>query len=385
MDNQKTIRFATVTRGFMNHLFNNENIDARFMSTNKTFEAPNKLHLIGSHLIRTWLFNFLGVIQRISCGHESVDLYGSCNRFLKTDKPYFIYVENPTALYHYSLGKAKSFLGRRKIDSYLNDKNLKALIFWSDAAKTTFEKVCGKPNDGCIMKTIYPYIPKNNNVSEEQIKSKRERETVKFLYIAQGIRFLSKGALEVIEAFARLKEQKFNCHLTMITNLSAVSPDLKNKIDELGIDLFDFAFPYDKLEQIYADHDVFLQPTSDDSFGLTIMEAMKAGLCIIASKLFAIPEMVENEFNGFLVDPHFWFFGRDNIPNPEVWNNRKKTIYSGQRSECLTNDLYSLMSELIENRALLEKMSLNSFNKANSAPFNKQYITSQWNEVLNQI
>lgn len=43
-------------------------------------------------------------------------MYGSFNRFLKTDKPYFIYLENPLALYHYSIKRKTLYEDREQLE-----------------------------------------------------------------------------------------------------------------------------------------------------------------------------------------------------------------------------------------------------------------------------
>lgn len=58
---------------------------------------------------------------------------------------------------------------------------------------------------------------------------------------------------------------------------------------------------------------LLLHPTSDDSNSLTVLEAMKAGLPIISTKLYAIPEMVKDGVNGFLTEPKYAFFDNNNL------------------------------------------------------------------------
>lgn len=128
-----------------------------------------------------------------------------------------------------------------------------------------------------------------------------------------------------------------------------------------------------------------LQPTSDDSFGLTILEGIKSGLPIIGSRLYAIPEIVEDGINGYLCDPHYWFFDENNIPNPKIWNNRRNTIYSGNKSDKIINFLVNAISKLNNNRDILEQMSLASFEKANKAPFDQTYTIDQWNELIIEL
>ncbi|MDR1226013.1 MAG: glycosyltransferase family 4 protein [Prevotellaceae bacterium] len=387
MSNKQNIYFATPGRGFLKHFLKNNHIQAEFIwEESQIYGSSSRKHRLISKFVRLKIFSWLGLIQIVK-PPKQYDLYGSCNRFLNTDKPYFIYVENPTALYHYCLGRNKTFLGKRKVTNSLNNPNLRALVFWSNICQNTFEVVCGKVPQGVIRKVIYNLVPRNNLVSPEAIKAKSYRKELNLLYCVQGMRFASKGGLEIVNTLAYFNKILVGggVILTIITNLDVIKPELRTKIKNSGITLLDFKFTPEQMEKIYADTNILLQPTSDDSFGLTILEAMKGGCAVIASRLYAIPEMVKEGENGFLTDPAWWFFNLDGTPNPKVWNHRKKTIYSGKISDRIVSFLIDKILLLNNDRGLLEQMSINSYEKANSAPFDEETITGQWNEVFREM
>lgn len=206
----------------------------------------------------------------------------------------------------------------------LSDKNLKAIVCMSNACESTLEKLLCEIPKNIMITNIYPYVPNNRFVNENYIVNKCSRK-IKCLFIAQGIRFLSKGGLELVYLFERFKNKNIDIELTIISNKSCIDENILNKIYNLdNINLVEFKLSYDELEIIYMEHSILLHPTSDDSFGVTILEAMKYGLPIISTKLYAVPEMVEDGFNGFLTNPKYWFSDENNISNPKVWNNRKK-------------------------------------------------------------
>jgi glycosyltransferase involved in cell wall biosynthesis len=61
--------------------------------------------------------------------------------------------------------------------------------------------------------------------------------------------------------------------------------------------------PYQKMASYYRQADVFVFPTTEDVWGLVLMEAMAFGLPVVCSKYAGSREMVEHEKNGFIVDP----------------------------------------------------------------------------------
>jgi glycosyltransferase involved in cell wall biosynthesis len=382
-----TVYFASKVRGFFIHLFSNKRISAQFIyATRQIFETNSTIRKLLIKLVHTKLFDILGIIQIIHCKNKKCDIYGSSNRFLKSDRPYFIYLETPVALFNYSLKRHKTFLGRKKL-KYLADHRLKALIFMSNACASSFEPIYGAIPSHIIKETIYPYIPKNNLVSFETIKTKSQNKELKLLYISQGVSFISKGGLEILEAFKKLRNAGYsNIVLTIITSISEVDISLVEDIKKIeGITLYDFTFSYEALTALYADSHILLHPTSHDSFGLTILEALKAGLPVLASKLYNIPELIKDGINGFLTEPHYWLYDSGYIPNPKVWNNMRKTVHSNQICDRIVSFLYNSILLLYNDRNLLEKMSMSSFEIANSPPFDEDTITGQWNNILNKI
>ena len=379
------IYFATRLRSFFQHLSSNPNFNHQFVVPT-TYDLQSKKRKVLASIAKTLLFDMLGYIQMPKAFNKDCDLYGSFNRFLCCDKPYFVYVENPTALYHYRLQRGSSILGRKRILQAISSDKLKALVFMSQACAQTFEIVCAPIPNACKKMVIYPYVPLNRSVSEKSIKQKSQSKDLRLLYIAQGIRFLSKGGMEVLQAYKNLRNAGIDVSLHVITSIADLDTSLVSMIKNTGgVHLSDFTFSYSELEKIYASAHILLQPTSDDSSPLTVLEAMKSGLPVIASTLYAIPEMIEDGHNGFLTDPHYWFFGKDNLPNPSVWNHRKSTIYSGKVSEQIVNFLQEKITILYNDRDLLFRLSTNSLKKASSVPFSEQYIANQWNELIDLI
>lgn len=379
------VYFATRLRSFFKHLLSSSDFRHDFIG-NETYDLQSKSRRLLASFAKTYLFDELGYIQRIKVRDKDCDLYGSFNRFLDADKPYFIYTENPTALFHYRLRRSSTFFGHRHLCNLIAQSNLKALVFMNKACANTFEKVCCSIPVNCATSVIYPFVPINDNVTFEVIRLRVTETILNLLFISQGTYFYAKGGLEVIAAYKLLKARQLNVKLRIITSLKDVAPqviDMCNQIE--GISLSDFKYSYEEMKQIYANSHILLHPTSQDSFPLTILEAMKAGLPVVGTTLFAIPEMVEDGYNGYLTEPHYWFFDKNNIPNPSVWNHRKSTIYSGKMSSRIVDFLVEKISLLYNDRALLQKLSINSFNKANSAPFSEGYIVRQWNELIDTI
>jgi L-malate glycosyltransferase len=56
----------------------------------------------------------------------------------------------------------------------------------------------------------------------------------------------------------------------------------------------------DAIEQLLGCADLFLLPSSEESFGLAALEAMSCGTPVIASNIGGLPEVIDHGSDGFL-------------------------------------------------------------------------------------
>lgn len=378
-----SVQFVSNVRGFFKHLIDSKIPGIKFLSKKETYEVPSRLHKIASKVVRSRIGDVLGLVQVVEPKSNDATVIGSFNRFVDSEKPYFIYLENPTALYHYSLGRNKTLLGRRRISKAVNNINLKSVVCMSRACfenlkidnETLFDK----------SKVIYPLVPRNDFVDESIMEKRVKSRKFQMLFITQGQRFISKGGPEVIEIMERLKDNN-NITLKLITEKKYIPRDILKRINDLeSIELCDFGYSYEQMQKIYSNANLLIHLTSDDSFGLTILEAMKAGLPVISTNLYAVPEMVRDGYNGFLHDPKWNFFSKDKLPNPKVWNHRKSTLYNPNVDENIVDYAVKKILILTSDKSKQLEMSLNSFQMANRAPFGADYIKQQWKNEFKRL
>jgi len=58
-----------------------------------------------------------------------------------------------------------------------------------------------------------------------------------------------------------------------------------------------------KLNELLNKIDILVFPSLAETFGLMVLEAMSAGVCVIASNIGGIPEMINHSKNGYLFNP----------------------------------------------------------------------------------
>ncbi|MDM5209489.1 glycosyltransferase [Cytobacillus kochii] len=381
----KKVYVATKARGFLEELFNNSNTDVQFVyKQKKIYEINSKRKLFLSKIVKSKIADYLGIIQRIKVNKNSSDNIFSYNRFLKSTEDYIIYLENPLALVHYSTNRNKKLMGKIRLKRYFNDPKLKSIVCLSKACYETLHNFYKIPNN-IEIKQIYPYVRQNNLTNKVNIKEKCEKEQINCLYISSN--FGLKGGKEILSVFKTLKNIGVNnIKLQIITQTDKINKTLKNEIDKNeNIKLDDFNYTKEDLYKIYNESSIYLNPTRQDSFSLVVLEAMKSGNAILTTDLYALPEMVESGFNGYLTEPKFRFFRTDNMPNEEVWNNRGETIYSEYIDRNIVGFLLEKLIYLNTNREVLLEMALNSYEKSNCGEFNDQFIMNEWSKLFSRI
>jgi glycosyltransferase involved in cell wall biosynthesis len=114
------------------------------------------------------------------------------------------------------------------------------------------------------------------------------------------------------------------------------------------------------LNEILPQSDIYLLPTYSEAFGFAILEAMAYGIPVVATNVFAIPEILTHEGTGVLIDIKdfdteklFPGYLVSSIPNDfsEVINEqmlrslRKLISSSGERQRLGTNGRREAMSK----------------------------------------
>ncbi len=111
-----------------------------------------------------------------------------------------------------------------------------------------------------------------------------------------------KGQYEAINVFSKLMLKYKNIQLNIIgggkeyDNLAQL---IGEKELEQYVKLLGFS---NNIKDELNNSDIFILPSKQELFPITILEAMAMGLPIVSTKVAGIPEMVVHDFNGLLID-----------------------------------------------------------------------------------
>ena len=113
-----------------------------------------------------------------------------------------------------------------------------------------------------------------------------------------------KGFEIMLRAFERLAGEVGEAHLLVAGNgrdrvlLRSLPGDLRSRILRLG------TVPHEELPRYHAAADVFVSPAiGQESFGIVLVEAMAAGVPVVASDIAGYREVVRDGVDGLLVPP----------------------------------------------------------------------------------
>tara|TARA_Y100000591_G_scaffold289964_1_gene275442 strand:- start:2606 stop:3769 length:1164 start_codon:yes stop_codon:yes gene_type:complete len=198
----------------------------------------------------------------------------------------------------------------------------------SEFAKNTFIK---KGFDGSKISKV-PY-----GVNLGLFKSKKKTKDSKFRIIYTGMLSVRKGVIYLLKAFSELNLK--NAELVLI---GAIENSLKKKIikyfDNNNI-IYNPAINQSELPTYYSNSDLFVTCSIEEGLAMVQMQAMASGLAIICTENSGGRELVDENYNGFIID----------IRNVDVlkqkilylYNNRDQLFEMGLNSENKAKNLFS--------------------------------------------
>lgn len=145
--------------------------------------------------------------------------------------------------------------------------------------------------DGEKVTTIHTGV--NLEVFSSINSSKAPKTRYNILFV--GGDFKRKGGEDVLEVFLTAFSELAELHLVTYTPIECHHPHVYIHQDTKAYS--------PKLLNLYSQADLFVMPTYGDAFATVFLEAMAAGLPVIASELPQIHEVVSDGETGFLVPP----------------------------------------------------------------------------------
>jgi len=192
------------------------------------------------------------------------------------------------------------FIRLNLVEHLLSKDNFKKLVFKSHAGLQTLYDYGNCKNEKIIDKAtvVYPAIQtRSRNITP--------REKKKILFSGD---FFRKGGAHIVDVFYELHsdfpflELQLCCDSHLHTNNVKLREEYLTKIHKHPNISIGKVTRKEMLEVVLPNTDVFVSPTYMETFGFAILEAMSFGIPVIASNVFAIPEIINNNKDGIMLD-----------------------------------------------------------------------------------
>jgi len=123
-----------------------------------------------------------------------------------------------------------------------------------------------------------------------------------------------KGQLELLKAFSRISKKFGSTHLMIIGEATLGEPKqeayfqhLKNQVTKNNLDKRVHFIGFQKdTRKYFANFDLFVLPSHEETFGFVVVEAMASGTPVLVTQAGGPPEIVQDGECGFLCQPKDW-------------------------------------------------------------------------------
>lgn len=252
-------------------------------SSIKTYASSTSLMSKIKYEASKKLINKQKIDSSVSVNADLLYMWGAFPK--NSDKPFILELDNPYTPAYYHLENFER--NKKKIKAQL-DKAYK-ITYLSETCKNHAIEVYGKDIKEKSF-VNYPYMADNYKKN-----NRNDNGIINFIFV--GLNSRGKGGDELLEAFTHTKEQ--NIRLTFISNLS---DEKKSKYEkDTRITILPPQPRVKLLNEIYPKMDVMIFPSFYESFGVVLLEALSFGMGIITLNTYAIPEIVQNDYNGKLL------------------------------------------------------------------------------------
>jgi len=298
---------------------------------------------------------------KVDCGPD-VELIHSNSGFLVDNKiPWVIDLEHAASFVGFESGRLEGV--RDEIQKYLSSDHCKKIMPWTKASEISIRNSLNVRGFSDKIEVVYPAM------MPLKIK-KKKGDQMNFLFV--GSEFYGKGGKEVLEACSVLRN-KYDFKLNMVSD---VPKEFQKKYRD-----FNFVksnLPRSEIMRKYfSTSNIFILPSYIDTFGMVFLEAMSAGIPIVTSNNFAIPEIVGG--SGLMVDAKKRTMFDEKMLFKKSWDEFNRGVRQDKPE--IVGELVEKISHVMENSSVRKRMSKRGISEVSGGKFSIR----ERNRKLNRI
>lgn len=218
-----------------------------------------------------------------------------------------IHVHEGRAIY-WALIQSKRFnipyIVTRRIDNPLKDKWLSNLAYSNAAALVGLSnEIVGKIKERHPEQVTYkiPSSPVNYSVEQDNVDTIWRRFANQFLVIQAANLLHHKGHETTLAAAKLLQEMDSTIHIALLGD-GPEREQLENLAKEYALNNVTFLGKQNRMGDWFAAADLLIHPSYSEGLGSVILEAMGAKLPVIGSNAGGIPDIIDDQESGLLVE-----------------------------------------------------------------------------------
>lgn len=219
----------------------------------------------------------------------------------KTEQPTFLVLHNngdtfSMHLEYYPCLKKTKYLDQlMRIEKYVLE-NVDKIIFVAEQPMKVFLKL-----HSYVTKDKVTFI--HNGIEDDKNASKilqKHNDCIEIVTI--GSVSTRKGHDIIVNALQSLSNEELTkLHITIVGD-----GPIKNELEQICLKKnlpITFVGFSTEVKKYLSQSDIFLLPSRDEGFPISILEAERAGIPIVSTRIAGIPEMVYHKKNGLLINP----------------------------------------------------------------------------------
>jgi glycosyltransferase involved in cell wall biosynthesis len=252
---------------------------------------------------------------------------------------------------------------RRRLLDAISDERCRFLLPWSEASRRGLEAALGPTAAARLARKTVTVLPAIAPRSDRP--ARRGPGPLRVLFV--GTAFEAKGGVDAIRAIARVRAT----HDVTLDVVSDVPERWRAEIERNAwLTLHAFPTPRSRVAELCGQAHLLILPSHTDTLGFVILEAMANGMPVLATRNFAIPELVEDGVSGVLVEAENTLYGADGLcrfrhtlPEPRAYRSALASP-----SEDYLGELAGALARLAEDRGLHERLAAGAMARVLDGP-----------------
>ncbi|MDO8660481.1 MAG: glycosyltransferase family 4 protein [Candidatus Woesearchaeota archaeon] len=309
---------------------------------------------------------------------KNCNLIHSAQYLMLNRTPWVMDFEINAALTGFNMNRLNSSTCRFAIKKLIQSKHCKRILPWSEAAAKSLRTYLSDKKIAEKITVVHPSFTPEFRIKD--LPKKRNTSTTEFLFA--GKYFLPKGGKEALAVIEQLNKS-CDVHLTIASD---AAPELQKKYAKnKAITFLPWMPRKEYFEKHFSQADVFFLPTHYDTYGIQFLEAASLGIPVLATRTFAVPELVLHEKTGLLAQsPRISWFNKDyqiayKNTHQENWQNYITNL-AQKKEPALEKELFCFAKKLAEATTFRNRLGANAQKR-----FNKEFNGRKRNQLLRAV